>query len=82
MLKTSTAEQLSVYVHSIHATSDDASEVLKSITPELLARDGMVSNKTIILALLEKLEIEPDVLKCDIYRNVLKTIIQKTPKDL
>lgn len=82
MLKTTTEEQLSEYIHSISATEEEQSAVLKSIAADLLARDGMVSNKSIILALVERLEIESDIVKCDLYRCVLESVLQSTADDI
>jgi hypothetical protein len=41
-----------------------------------------VHNKDLILALIQLLETEEDVVKLDVYRNALEIIVQKTPDDL
>lgn len=82
MHKPSSEEQLSDYIHSISATEEEQSAVLRSIAADLLVRDGMVSNKSIILALVQRLEIESDVVKCDLYRCVLESVLQSTADDI
>ncbi|WP_338564888.1 biofilm development regulator YmgB/AriR family protein [Erwinia sp. E_sp_W01_6] len=47
----------------------------------MTAQGGFVSNKAIILKLLERLETEQDVIMLDIYRNALEMIVQHTPDD-
>ena len=41
-----------------------------------------MSNKDLIFALIQLLEIEKDVVKLDIYRNALEMVVQKTPDDV
>lgn len=52
-------------------------EMIRSLT----AQNGFVSNKSIILKLLERLETEQDVVMQDVYRNALELIVQHTPDD-
>lgn len=82
MLKPSAEQQLSDYVRSISVTEEEQSAILRSIAAELLSRDAIVSNKSIILALIERLEIESNESKCDIYRSVLANVLQDTADDI
>nr|WP_233268566.1 biofilm development regulator YmgB/AriR family protein [Pantoea sp. BAV 3049] len=56
--------------------------VIGEIIAELTAREGMVSNKKIIMQLLERLETEHDVVMLDVYRNALEIVVHRTPDDL
>lgn len=66
--------------HNIHAASVGNSvekEVIAGIYKQLSAIKMCVSQKDIILVLLEKLETESDYQKQDIYRRSLEMIIQR-----
>ncbi|KTS18482.1 hypothetical protein RSA31_17180 [Pantoea dispersa] len=78
----STESQLSEYFQ--HAGSEYASEkeIIALIYKQLAAVKLRVSNKDIILALLERLESEHDVVQLDIYRQALELIVQRTPDDI
>lgn len=52
------------------------------IYKQLAAVKLRVSNKDIILALLERLESEQDVVQLDIYRQALELIVQRVPEDI
>lgn len=57
-------------------------EVIARIYKQIAAQKMRVSHKDIIMALLEKLETERDVIQLDIYRQALEIVIQHTPADI
>lgn len=56
--------------------------VISEVFAELIASKSSVSNKDIIIALIEKLETENDIVKQDIYRQALEIVVQRTPDDI
>jgi hypothetical protein len=71
-----------------HETNNFFSEILaefeseKKTVEELMLEISVikktVNNKDIIDGLIHKLEIETDVVTCDIYRKVLELVLEKT----
>ncbi|CAM3541873.1 histidine kinase [Rouxiella silvae] len=57
-------------------------EVIQDIKIELSTHGKLISNKAIMIKLLELLEIETDVVQLDVYRNALESVVYKTPDDL
>lgn len=78
----STGPALAHIFQSAGGLLSSESEVIGTIIAELSASHGFVSNKAIILKLLEKLEQETDIIQLDIYRHALEYIVQQTPDDL
>lgn len=68
-------------VKTAHAIKSE-SDVIQEIKIELSLKGRLVNNKAIMAKLLERLEIETDVVKSDIYRNALETVVFRTPDDL
>lgn len=57
-------------------------EVIFATYRELSESKMNVSNKDLISALLEKLQLENDMVKLDIYRLALEIVVQGTPDDV
>ncbi|MFJ5158180.1 biofilm/acid-resistance regulator YmgB/AriR [Pantoea sp. NPDC088449] len=57
-------------------------EVFGQIIAEILQAGTPVSNKAIISSLINRLEMESDVIQLDIYRLLLELVVNKTPDDL
>jgi len=55
--------------------------VLGAVIKELSAEGTHVSNKAMILKLIEKLETTTDVIQLDVYRQVLEVVVGMTPDD-
>ncbi|WP_341864974.1 biofilm/acid-resistance regulator YmgB/AriR [Pantoea wallisii] len=77
----STESQLSEYFKNAGAQYTSEKEVIAIIYKQLAAVKLRVSNKDIILALLERLESEHDVVQLDIYRQALELIVQRAPEE-
>lgn len=78
---TSTESQLAESFKGLGAQYASEKEVLSKIYNDLSHKNNTISNKDIILALLQLLEEEKDVIKLDIYRQALEIVVQQTPDD-
>ncbi|ADU69444.1 biofilm development regulator YmgB/AriR family protein [Pantoea sp. At-9b] len=78
---TSTESQLAESFKDLGAQYASEREVLSKIYNDLSHKNNTISNKDIILALLQLLEEEKDVIKLDIYRQALEIVVQQTPDD-
>lgn len=56
-------------------------EVLGHLIAEILHSGMPVSNKSIIAALIARLEQEADVVQLDVYRHLLELVVHQTPDD-
>ena len=56
-------------------------QVLGAVIKELSAEGIHVSNKAMILKLIEKLEPTTDVIQLEVYRQVLEVVVGMTPDD-
>ncbi|CCG87053.1 biofilm development regulator YmgB/AriR family protein [Erwinia piriflorinigrans] len=54
---------------------------LGCVISELNAEGRHITNKALILKLIEKLEMTTDVIMLDVYRHLLEVIIGSTPDD-
>lgn len=57
-------------------------QLISRIQQRIHAKKGVVYNKDLILALIQLIETETDVIKLDVYRNALEIVVQRTPDDL
>lgn len=55
--------------------------VIGMVIREIATKGQHVSNKAIILKLIEKLETTSDVVQLDIYRQALEVVVGRTPDD-
>ncbi len=74
--------EISQYFKSQGKQFASEQNVVNEVFAELVASKSSVSNKDIIIALIERLEIEKDVVKQDIYRQALEIVVQRTPDDI
>ncbi|MCP1437913.1 hypothetical protein J3D56_001349 [Erwinia persicina] len=56
-------------------------KVIGAVIREIAAAGGYVTNKAIILKLIEKLENTSDVVQLDIFRQALEVVVARTPDD-
>lgn len=77
-----TEEQLSNYLSTINVFQESEVLTVKSVTLQLLERKAFVSNKDVIMELIERLETEKDEVQKDILRNALEMLLQRTPDDI
>lgn len=82
MLLTYSKEEHSTYFSEISTPYHAENGLLKKITQQLRMKKAFVSNKDMIMELIDRLETEQDVAQKDILRNALELLIQKTPDDL
>lgn len=57
-------------------------EAFAQVIGEILQTGMPVTNKAIISALITRLELENDVEKLNVYRQLLEMVVNKTPDDL
>ena len=77
-----TEKQINVYFgKNTHACEAEA-QLIADISQGLSVKRGRVTNKDLILTLIQLIECEKDVIKLDIYRNALEMIVQRTPDDM
>jgi len=56
--------------------------IIGRIVRELLAANGRVTNRAIILALIDELESGSDLVHPDVLRNCLEIVVGHTPDDI
>lgn len=81
-MRMTTEEQLNVHFESNQHAFDVELTLIADLRKSIGRRKADVQNKDLILALIQLLETEDDVVKLDVYRNALEIIVQKTPDDL
>lgn len=79
---TSTESKISEYLKGSDKHSCHEIEAISSIYNSLYSNKKFVSNKDIIMGLIEKLETESDPAKLDIYRQALELVVDRTPDDI
>lgn len=57
-------------------------ELLGSIIRNIVADQGRVTNKAIILYLIAQLETTTDVVRLDVLRKTLEIVVGRTPDDV
>lgn len=57
-------------------------KIISEIRSNFSGKKASVTNKDLILALIQHLECETDVTRQDIYRNALELVVQRTPDDI
>lgn len=56
-------------------------ELLGAVIRDIVADQGRVTNKAIILYLIAELECTSDVVRLDVLRKTLKIVVGRTPDD-
>ncbi len=81
-MRTTTEEQLNAHFESTRHAFDVELKLIADLKKSIGRKKPDVHNKDLILALIQLLETEDDVVKLDVYRNALEMIVQKTPDDI
>lgn len=81
-MRATTEEQLNAHFESTLHAFDVELKLIADLKNSIGRNKPDVQNKDLILALIQLLETEEDVVKLDVYRNALEIIVQKTPDDL
>ncbi len=68
-------------IRHIDSRFDSEREVIGAIAKNIIATQGYLTNKDIILRLISQLEITRDVVQQDILRNALELVLGVTPDD-
>ncbi|MFD3231656.1 biofilm development regulator YmgB/AriR family protein [Rahnella sp. WP5] len=76
--KNNTVVQIDDYFRAMNEGVPSEKETFTQLFAELASMHKRVSNKEIIAGLIQKLEIEKDVVKADIYRNMLEIMLRST----
>ncbi|WAT02825.1 biofilm development regulator YmgB/AriR family protein [Rouxiella chamberiensis] len=83
MLRTASTEtKITEYLKGSETHSNNEIEAISSIYNSLYGNKKFVTNKDIILGLIEKLETESDPMKLDVYRQALEIVVDHTPDDI
>jgi len=81
MQQSSTESQLSDYIENVGEGHSAEAEFIGAVIKEIVASGNYVTNKAIILKLIEKLETTADPMTQDIYREALELVVSRTPDD-
>ncbi|WP_437434247.1 biofilm development regulator YmgB/AriR family protein [Yokenella regensburgei] len=81
-MRMTTEDQLNAHFESNLRAFDVELKLIADLRKSIGRIKPDVQNKDLILALIQLLETEEDVVKLDVYRNALEIIVQKTPDDL
>lgn len=73
--------ELAAHFRDAGKTLTDEAAVLDNVIRTVLAREGRVSNKSIILCLVMALESTRDEAEADILRRTLEIVVGYTPDD-
>lgn len=70
-----TVDQINDYFSALNEESPNEKDIFSVLFAELTLAHKTVSNKEIIIGLIHKLETERDIVKADIYRNMLEMML-------
>ena len=73
---------LSAYFRNAGEILADESTVLGAVVRSILASGGQLTNKAIILHLIQAIESTHDVVKSDIIRKTLEIVVDHTMDDI
>ncbi|KNC07551.1 hypothetical protein AC790_18510 [Pantoea sp. RIT-PI-b] len=76
-----TESDLQSYLESTGDQFTSEKEVIGIIVKSLIAEKGRVTNKAIILRLIEELECTTDIEQLDVLRNCLEIVVGQTADD-
>ncbi|QBR52291.1 biofilm/acid-resistance regulator YmgB/AriR [Erwinia billingiae] len=82
MNQQSTENAILAYFQNEGDLLSDETAVIGTVIREVVAMKGTVSNKDIILSLINRLESTTDVTQLDIYRKALEVVVGRTPDDV
>ncbi|WP_075182054.1 biofilm/acid-resistance regulator YmgB/AriR [Pantoea sp. 1.19] len=81
MQQQSKDSSLLAYVQHAGGNNDPEVEVIGAIVKQVLAAQGYVSNKAVILSLIARLETTTDAALQELYRRALERVVGLTPDD-
>ncbi|MFD3249854.1 biofilm development regulator YmgB/AriR family protein [Rahnella aquatilis] len=71
-----TVDQINEYFSALNGESPNEKDMFSELFAELTLVHKTVSHKEIITGLIHKLETERDVVRADIYRNMLEIMLR------
>ncbi|KAA5969374.1 MULTISPECIES: biofilm development regulator YmgB/AriR family protein [Pantoea] len=74
-----TESQISDYFMNSGKTLTTEKQVIAAVHAELARAKAHVSDKDVVLGLINRLESERDVVKQDVYRQALEHVLQRAP---
>ncbi len=81
MQHSSTDSSIIEYFRSEGDLLAQETELLGAIIRDIVADQGRVTNKAIILYLIAELECTSDVVRLDVLRKTLEIVVGRTPDD-
>ncbi|MFB5746579.1 biofilm development regulator YmgB/AriR family protein [Cedecea sp. P7760] len=76
------SQALSDYIRSSGDRHAEENAAISQAITAILSANKSVSNKAIILWLVDALETTDDVVMCDVYRNALEIVVGHTMDDI
>lgn len=76
------SQALSDYIRSSGDRHAEENAAISQAITAILSANKSVSNKAIILWLVDVLETTDDVVMCDVYRNALEIVVGHTMDDI
>ncbi|AUX93035.1 biofilm/acid-resistance regulator YmgB/AriR [Mixta gaviniae] len=77
-----TDKEIAEYFNKQESAAINEMEILGTVVAEILQAGQPINNKAIITKLIQRLELESDVVTLDIYRHVLELVVHKTEDDI
>ncbi len=77
-----TDREIADYFNAQETAAINEMEILGTVVAEILQASQPITNKAIIARLIQRLELESDVVMLDIYRHVLELVVHKTEDDI
>ncbi|MCR1567687.1 MAG: biofilm/acid-resistance regulator YmgB/AriR [Mixta calida] len=77
-----TDREIADYFNAQETAAINEMEILGTVVAEILQAGQPITNKAIIARLIQRLELESDVVMLDIYRHVLELVVHKTEDDI
>jgi len=77
-----TDREIADYFNAQETAAINEMEILSTVVAEILQAGQPITNKAIIARLIQRLELESDVVMLDIYRHVLELVVHKTEDDI
>lgn len=77
-----TDREIADYFNAQETAAINEMEILGPVVAEILQAGQPITNKAIIARLIQRLELESDVVMLDIYRHVLELVVHKTEDDI
>jgi hypothetical protein len=82
MMTPQTNKDIADYLNAQENSTINEMEILGTVVAEVLQMGLPITNKAIITRLIQRMELESDVVMLDIYRYVLEMVVHKTEDDI